>query len=169
MLGAAVPSTFFCVAADPLRELEPDGGGDFKRGDVGHFGVFSPDLGAFGGFETPSATPVACSCGAFAADKALCIAAADGCDELGVDSGCGRLSFRMGDALRDVLGLFPADGLCCTKLFEGCFFNSGAEPFDVVEDIFAASSIFSFDAATAPVFSAGEVAVSPFNACGPGL
>ena len=91
MLGGAAASGFFCAVAEPLRELVPEGGGDFKRGDVGQCGVLSSDapalLGALGSFETPSGTGPACKLGTFAADNALCIAAAEGCVEMGVESG----------------------------------------------------------------------------------
>lgn len=36
------PSGFFCVRNEFLRE--PDGGGDFSRGDIGHEGVVSPGV-----------------------------------------------------------------------------------------------------------------------------
>lgn len=125
-------------------------------------------FGALGNFETPSATPVACNCGVFAADNARCIAAADGCDELGLDSGCGRLSFRIGDVLREVLGL--ADGLCWTQLFEGCFFNiDGAELTDVVDEDIAISSLSLLDTAAGSVLSTDGVAASPFTTSGSGL
>lgn len=69
MIGAELGSGFFgcCGAADPLLELDADGGGDFRRGDIGHCGVVSPDpppalLLALGSLETASVTgPEDCS------------------------------------------------------------------------------------------------------------
>lgn len=135
-------SGFFCCAVeDPLLELgpDPDGGGDFNRGDVGQCGVVSPDpvppFGALGRRDTASDTPPACNCGAFAADSALCMAAADGWVEMGVERGCGRLSFRTGEVLRDVRGLVPANGEPTgRRLLDGCFRNGGGCIADAIDD-----------------------------------
>ncbi len=61
---AAISGFFCCVAFDPLRELEPEGGGDVTLGDDGHLGVVSPvpvPFDAFGSFDTASETPPAWS------------------------------------------------------------------------------------------------------------
>lgn len=86
MLGIADGSGFLCcAAADPRRELGPDGGGDLSRGDIGHCGVVSPEATALfcarpGSLATASLTvePFDCSCGTLDADNARCMAAADG-------------------------------------------------------------------------------------------
>lgn len=138
-MAVADTPPFFCpVAADPRLEFGPEGGGDFSRGDVGQCGVLSPDppalLGTLGNRDTESDTPPACNCGAFAADNARCIAAADGCVGFGLDRCCGRLSLRMGDVLRDVLGLEPADTVAAgTRLFDDRFRKGGAGVADAIE------------------------------------
>ena len=129
MLGVDTVSDFLeAVAAEPRLELGPEGGGDFSRGDVGQCGVLSPLPPAlFGGRGSLEAASPAWRVGTLAADRALCIAAADGCVEIGVDNGAGRLSLRVGEAFRDVRGLEAGDGDDMgPKLPDGCFFNGGA-------------------------------------------
>jgi len=136
ILGAApalLCSAFFGSAiAEPFLALVADGGGDFNRGDKGHCGVVSPDptppalLLALGSLETASVTgPDDCKDGTFAADNALCIAAAEGCVDICAASDCGRLSLRIGELFRDVCGLFPAEGDKEARLLERCFRNCG--------------------------------------------
>lgn len=81
MVGAGLLSGFFGAVEDPRRELDPDGGGDFNLGDIGHCGVVSPLAPVLlFGLETlaVSAAELFCSAGTFAADRARCIAAAEG-------------------------------------------------------------------------------------------
>lgn len=117
-------SVFFPLTALPLLELAAEGGGLFNRGDTGHCGVESPEPPAPvlrapprpGSFDTASVTPpllLPDICGTLLADNALCMAAADGCPgKLEFDTALGRLSFRIGEALREVLGLPPGNGEC---------------------------------------------------------
>jgi hypothetical protein len=116
-------STFFPAIEARLACLEATrvaGGGLFNRGEAGHCGVVSPEAGPTlfapareGNFDTASDTapPVpAESCGTLLAESARCIAAAEGCDELDwFDRALGRPSLRMGDGLREVLGLEVED------------------------------------------------------------
>lgn len=116
-------STFFPATEARLACLEATrvaGGGLFNRGEVGHCGVVSPEAGPAlfaptreGSFDTASDTAPpapAESCGTLLAESARCIAAADGCDELELlDRAPGRPSLRMGDGLREVLGLEVED------------------------------------------------------------
>ena len=130
ILGAAVASAFFCATAEFLRELAADGGGDFSRGDSGHCGVVSPEPAALlcclGSFDTASDMEPCCSCGTAAADKALWIAAAEGCVDIGVVRGPGLLSLRIGEVFREVRGLVPAgDAVCGIRLPEGVFRSCG--------------------------------------------
>lgn len=86
-------SAFFPdIETIPVCCLEVDrdeGGGLFNRGEAGHCGVDSPEVGPAllgppreGSFETASVTaPPAEICGTLLADNALCIAAAEGCVE----------------------------------------------------------------------------------------
>ncbi len=55
------------------------------------------------------------------------MAAAEGCVEGGLESGCCRLSLRMGEVFRDVLGLAPAEPLFVvgTSVLDSCFCNGG--------------------------------------------
>ena len=75
-LMTGTDSTFLGAMAEPLLLLVADGGGDFKRGEIGHCGVVSPDPGPVlfvdrGNLETASVTEVVdCNCGTLAADKA---------------------------------------------------------------------------------------------------
>ena len=83
MLGFTGASFFFTKWREPLRELDPDGGGDFNRGDTGHCGVASPDavpllLACLGNLDVASAAGAGCIPGTLAAESALWIAAADG-------------------------------------------------------------------------------------------
>lgn len=112
--GGLATSTLFKVDDDPLLELGPDGGGDLRRGETGHCGVLSPlVLELFPALGALPASPFAPpgSAGTFAADRARCIAAAEGCVAMGVVTGCGLLSLRMGEVLREVSGLEPAEGV----------------------------------------------------------
>lgn len=69
-----------------------------------------------------------------AAESARCIAAAEGCVDMGVVKDCGRLSFRIGELFRDVCGLEPADGDDRgTRLLDGCFRNVGGAGVDCDE------------------------------------
>jgi len=60
-------SAFFCATVEPLLELLADGGGDFNRGEMGHCGVMSPELGPptffadLGSRETGSAAAPDCN------------------------------------------------------------------------------------------------------------
>lgn len=125
------PSPFFAAAptaALPLLELTAEGGGLFKRGETGHCGVLSPDEPPLPcSLDTASVTaPPPDNCGTLLADNALCIAAADGCvEKLGGPEG--RESLRMGDVLREVRGLAPADGEeeCGSRLLEDCLRSVG--------------------------------------------
>jgi hypothetical protein len=84
MLGVAVVmSGFFCVRKEFLRD--EDGGGDLSRGDTGHEGVFSPDpatptLDTLGSLDVEDGSEVGagCSWGVAAAERARCMAAAEG-------------------------------------------------------------------------------------------
>ena len=131
ILGAATCalSALFWFTAEPLLELDPEGGGDFSRGDVGQCGVVSLDafalFGGLGSFDTASETAPPCSCGTLAADSARCIAAADGCVEMRVEGGCGRV----GEVFLDVFGLVPFDDdVIGTRLLDGCFRSVGVGP-----------------------------------------
>lgn len=73
-----------------LDEARGEGGGLFSRGEAGHCGVVSREAGLalfgparVGKFDTASATapPPAESCGTLLADRAVSIAAGEGCDE----------------------------------------------------------------------------------------
>lgn len=81
MLGA---SGLFIAVPEPRLEFTPEGGGDFILGDSGHCGVDSADatvlLGPRGSLEVDSAAavPGCCSCGTLDAERARCIAAAEG-------------------------------------------------------------------------------------------
>lgn len=134
------------VAFEFLLEFDTDGGGDFSLGEVGQRGVVSPDAPPFfctlGSLETASDTPPAGNCGAFAADSALCIAAAEGCVEGGLERGCCRLSLRIGEVLRDVRGLAPADDVVVgTRLLDVCFCNGGAVVTLLLEEEFAVAPL----------------------------
>lgn len=117
MLGVANASGLLCCAtAEPRLELGPDGGGDLRRGEIGHCGVVSPegvtDFGTRpGNFDTASLTaePFCCRCGTLDADNARWIAAADGCVDKALGTS-GGLSWRMGEAFLDVRGLAPGAG-----------------------------------------------------------
>lgn len=112
IVGVTLPSAFFVVVAEPRLEFGPEGGGDFNLGDIGHCGVVSPlALVLLFALDALVASPVppVCSAGTFAADNARCMAAAEGCVEMGVVRGCGLLSLRMGDVFLDVRGLVPAE------------------------------------------------------------
>jgi hypothetical protein len=81
MLGASVGiSGFFCERKESRRKL--DGGGDLSRGDTGQDGVVSPDgtllLCVRGSLEDGSEGLEGWSWGVAAAERARCIAAADG-------------------------------------------------------------------------------------------
>lgn len=116
--SAFFPATEAMVACLGL-DREP-GGGLFSRGEAGHCGVVSPELGPalfgpprVGSFDTASVTapPPVEICGTLLADNALCIAAAEGCVEKDwLAKGPGRLSLRMGDVFREDLGLAVAEG-----------------------------------------------------------
>ena len=75
--GVWSESLFF---ADGARWPVLDGGGDFKRGDVGHDGVFCPDFICLSEERPPSSTESTlwgCNTG-LCADKARWTAAAEG-------------------------------------------------------------------------------------------
>lgn len=129
MTGAGVLSVFFAAVVDPRLELGPEGGGDFNLGDMGHCGVVSPLAPwlLFGlATRPPSAAPPPGSVSTLAADSARCMAAAEGCVEMGVVRGCGLLSLRMGDVFLDVFGLLPAEAEgVVTSPPDNCFRNGG--------------------------------------------
>ena len=136
MLGTLlIDSAIFGTPAEPRLELVADAGGDFIRGDIGHCGVLSPDPPpalrlARGSLDTASVTGPERSCGALAADSALWIAAADGCVDLLPPRGCGRLSLRMGELLREFSGLVPDGEDEGSRLLDRCLRSCGAEDVD---------------------------------------
>jgi hypothetical protein len=113
-----LPATEAIPACFPATRDE--GGGLFNRGEAGHCGVVSPEAGPAllgparaGSFDTASVTgpPPEESCGTLLADKALCIEAAEGCDEKDWPAKApGRLSLRMGELFREDLGLEVVEG-----------------------------------------------------------
>lgn len=129
IVGAGVLSGFFGAVADPRLEFEPDGGGDFNLGDIGHCGVVSPLAPVLlFGLDTlaESVVELFCSAGTFAADSARCMAAAEGWVDMGVVSGCGLLSFRIGDVFLDVFGLEPAEAdVVVANPPDSCFLSGG--------------------------------------------
>jgi len=84
MLGACVESGLFCAAPEPRLEFSPEGGGDFILGDNGHCGVDSADATALLGpraildAASGAVMPGCCSCGTLDAERARCMAAAEG-------------------------------------------------------------------------------------------
>lgn len=119
--GPASSAFFPTTDAIPacLPETRDEGGGLFNRGEAGHCGVVSPEAGPAlfgparaGNLDTASVTaPPEESWGTLLADKALWMAAAEGCDEKELlDKAPGRLSLRIGDVLREVLGLEVVEG-----------------------------------------------------------
>lgn len=122
------------AVAEPRLEFGPDGGGDFSRGDTGHCGVVSalaPVLLADRGTLDASPAAAFCSEGTLAADNARCMAAAEGWVATGVVVGCGLVSLRMGDVLRDVRGLVPAEAEDAVTKPPDSFFLSGGSPADM--------------------------------------
>lgn len=139
MTWIAGASSFF---VDPRRELGPEGGGDLTRGEIGHCGVVSPEAVALftglANLDTASVTDVprvwvcvccGCSCGTLEADSARCMAAAEGVVDNPVGIVVG-LSFRVGDALREVCGLCPVagDGTFAASAVDDDFLSVGVFP-----------------------------------------
>lgn len=88
--------------------------------------------------------------------------------ELGVVSGCGLLSLRMGDVFLEVLGLVPADGDVVSSPPESCFRSGGGAAVVGVaacEDDFLVSLVLRRGAELLAVFmlatSGGAVAAAP--------
>lgn len=78
-----------CARRELRRDLEraSGGGGDLRRGETGHWGVLSPEASAAGDFKArgaliESVVEVGGSCGMFSLERARCIAAAEGPEEL---------------------------------------------------------------------------------------
>lgn len=91
-LGAAVP---LWLKFEFRRERTAVGGGERRRGDCGHVGVVSPEPMAvrcciLGSFETASVTGPPWSWGTLVADKARCMAAAEGTVPAVADKAGGR-------------------------------------------------------------------------------
>ena len=111
LFAVALPSGFLAVGAEMRRLLPSDGGGDFSRGETGHWGAASPMApvierrGVADGVSVAEAAETGVNRGVVAAERARCIAAAEGCVEGVFVRGCGR----KGDVLREVRGLAVAD------------------------------------------------------------
>lgn len=115
-----------------------------------------------GSFDTASVTDAGCSCGTLVADRARCIAAAEGTLGIGGATECDRLGLascefcldrrppvlvavggascfnegRMGDVFRDVRGLLPAEGgIEGTRLLDVFLRNAGTDVVAVFADV----------------------------------
>jgi hypothetical protein len=137
-VGPASSAFFPITEAMPVcrAETRDEGGGLFNRGDAGHCGVVSPEAGPelfvgpvrAGSLDTASVTAPLSeeSWGTLLADKALCIAAAEGCDENDwLPKAPGRLSLRIGDVFREDLGLDVVDEEDGSRDAECCLRNVG--------------------------------------------